>query len=89
MKPWASSSIAKDPASQAPQTTPPAAPENPTRCSGSPQFAQAPSCGARPAASSSFSRKLSDPALLAASPSLPACSSSSASWRQSRLKTPG
>ena len=37
----------------------PAAPEKPTRCSRSPQLAHAPSCGARPAASSSFSRKAS------------------------------
>ena len=48
-----------EPASQAPQTTPPAAPEKPTRCSRSPQLAHAPSCGASPAASSSFSRNAS------------------------------
>ena len=46
-------------ASQAPQTTPPAAPEKPTRCSRSPQDAQAASWGAKPAASSSLRRKAS------------------------------
>ena len=47
-------------ASQAPQTTPPAAPEKPTRCSRSPQDAQPASCGAKPAASRSFRRKASE-----------------------------
>ena len=47
---------AKEPASQALHTTPPAAPEKPTRCSRAPQLAHAPSWGASPAASSSFSR---------------------------------
>ena len=66
MNAWASSPSGKDPASQAPHTTPPAAPEKPTRCSCSPQLAQAPSCGARPAASSSFRRNASAPARAAA-----------------------
>ena len=47
-------------ASHAPQTTPPAAPEKPTRCSPSPHPAHAASCGAKPAASSSLSRKASE-----------------------------
>ena len=47
------------PASQALQTTPPAAPEKPWRCSRSPQEAQAESWGAKPAASSSFRRNAS------------------------------
>ncbi len=64
MKRWASSPSGNEPASQAPQTTPPAAPENPTRCSCSPQLAQEPSCGASPAASSSFRRNASAPPAL-------------------------
>ena len=56
---WAS---ANEPASQALHTTPPAAPEKPTRCSCEPQLAHAPSWGASPAASSSFSRKRAPPA---------------------------
>ena len=40
-------------------TTPPAAPENPLRCSRSPHEAHAASCGARPAASRSLRRKAS------------------------------
>ena len=40
MNACASSSSGKALASQAPQTTPPAAPEKPTRCSRSPQAAQ-------------------------------------------------
>ncbi len=86
MKRWASSSSAKAPASQAPQTTPPAAPEKPLRCSRSPQAAQAASCGARPAASSSFSRNASWLATVAWA--RPSASSSASSWH-SRLKTSG
>ncbi len=62
MKPCASSRSGNEPASHAAHTTPPAAPEKPTRCSRSPQLAQAPSCGASPAASSSFRRNASAPA---------------------------
>ena len=53
--------------------------------------AHAPSCGARPAASSSFRRNASAPArpLAQRSRRPPACSSSSDSWRHSRLNTPG
>ena len=47
------------PPRRTPHTTPPAAPEKPTRCSGSPHDAQVASCGAKPAASSSLSRKAS------------------------------
>ena len=46
-------------ASQALQTTPPAAPEKPTRCSASPQEAHAASCGAKPPATSSLRRNAS------------------------------
>ena len=60
MNACASSSSGNALASQAPQTTPPAAPEKPTRCSRSPQDAQPASCGAKPAASSSFRRKASE-----------------------------
>ena len=60
MKACASSSSGKALASQAPQTTPPAAPEKPTRWSRSPQEAQPARCGAKPAASSSFRRKASE-----------------------------
>ena len=65
---------------------------------GSPHDAHDPSCGARPAASSSFSRNASAPARAAASGApapasgrarRAACSSSSASLRHSRLNTPG
>ena len=59
MKACASSSRGKALASQAPQTTPPAAPEKPTRWSRSPQAAQPARCGAKPAASSSFRRNAS------------------------------
>ncbi len=45
MKVCACSPSGKDAASQAPHTTPPAAPENPTRCSRSPQHAHAPELG--------------------------------------------
>ncbi len=62
------------------QTTPPAAPEKPTRCSGSPQAAQLARCGAKPAASSSLSRKASAVARVARAGSR----SSSASWLASR-----
>ncbi len=57
MNSCASCASAKEPASQALHTTPPAAPEKPTRCSCEPQLAHAPSWGASPAASSSLSRK--------------------------------
>ena len=83
--PWASSSSANADASQAPHTTPPAAPEKPPRCSRSPQDAQAESWGASPAASRSFSRKASWLARVAR----PASASSRASSWQSRLKTLG
>jgi Ca-activated chloride channel family protein len=49
MNSWASWLSAKPPPSHAAQTTPPAAPEKPTRCSGEPHAAQAPSAGAKPA----------------------------------------
>ena len=57
MKRWASSESAKEPASQLAQTTPPAAPEKPLRCSASPQRAQEASSGAKPAARASLRRK--------------------------------
>ena len=57
MKRWASSESANEPASQPAQTTPPAAPEKPARCSASPQRAQEASSGAKPATSASLSRK--------------------------------
>ncbi len=69
MKPCASSPSGNEPASHAAHTTPPAAPEKPTRCSRSPQLAQAPSCGASPAASSSFRRNASAPPWLSVDPS--------------------
>ena len=71
MKACAGSPSGKLPASQAAQTTPPAAPEKPTRCSDSPHDAQPASCGANPAASRSFRRKASALARVAcaASPS--------------------
>src|ERR1700722_1418720 len=72
-------------ASQELHTTPPAAPEKPIRCSRSPQQAHAPSCGAIPAATSSFRRKASEFARVASS----GLSSSNDSLRQSRLNTPG
>ena len=55
----ASSASANPGPSQAPQTTPPAAPEKPDSPSASPQEAHAASCGARPAASSSLRRNAS------------------------------
>ena len=59
-------------------------PEKPTRCSRSPHPAHAASCGAKPAASSSLSRKASAFARVARA----GCASSSASWLESRWKTP-
>ncbi len=57
MKRWASGENSKEPASQVAQTTPPAAPEKPLRCSASPQRAQEASSGEKPAASASLRRK--------------------------------
>ena len=68
-------------ASQAEQTTPPAAPLNPLRWSPSPHDAQAASCGANPAASSSLSRKASALARVARA----ASASSSASWLREQV----
>ena len=66
MKRCASSESGKAPASQLAQTTPPAAPEKPLRCSASPQCAQEASSGEKPAASASLSRKESAVSRLAA-----------------------
>ena len=77
MKRCASSESAKEPASQLAQTTPPAAPEKPARCSASPQRAQEASSGAKPATSASFSRKES----ATSSPAARGCAGSSSSAR--------
>ena len=81
----AASSSGKLDASHALQTTPPAAPEKPVRWSCAPHAAQAASCGANPAASSSLRRNASWFVRVARAGS----ASSSASSLQSRLKTSG
>ena len=67
---------AETPPSQLAQTTPPAAPEKPARCSASPQRAQAASSGENPAASASLARKASAVAGRAAESPLGGSSSS-------------
>ena len=82
---WAAASSGKLAASHAPQTTPPAAPEKPVRWSCAPHDAHAASCGAKPAASSSFRRNASWFVRVARAGS----ASRSASSLHSRLKTSG
>jgi len=67
-----------------PQTTPPAAPENETIPSRSPQRAQEPSSGENPAASASFSRKASPTACPSGPVPAPAAESAARRSRRSR-----